>query len=371
MIVGLTKEILDQENRVGLTPAGVNELVQAGHRVLIESGAGTGSGFYDKEYASRGAEIIEDVGYVWENAHMIVKVKEPLESEYKYLREGLIIFTYFHLAANEKLVDVLLEKGVVAIGYETVELPNRSLPLLNPMSEVAGRMAIQRGALYLETVKGGKGLLIDGVPGVAPGHIVIVGAGTVGVGAIRRASGLGARVTVLDVDLDKLRYLSEVFMGRIETVYSNNYNLEQVIKTADLVIGAVLIPGGRTPKIISEKMVKSMEPGSVIIDVGIDQGGCVETITEPTTHSQPTFIKHGVVHYAVSNIPGAVASTSTLALTNATIRYVMDLANKGWEDAIKDDISLAKGINIAKGRIVHPAVAKAFDRDYTDVYDII
>lgn len=371
MIIGITKEILDQENRVGLTPAGVNELVKSGHRVLIEKDAGNGAGFYDKVYVSRGAEIIEDVEYIWNTADMIIKVKEPLESEYKYLREGLIIFAYLHLAANEELVDLLMEKGVVAIGYETVELPNGSLPLLNPMSEVAGRMAIQRGSLYLENIKGGKGLLIDGIPGVAPGHIVIVGAGTVGVGAIRRASGLGARVTVLDVDLDKLKYLSEVFMGRIETVYSNNYNLEQVIKTADLVIGAVLIPGGRTPKIITEEMVKSMGAGSVIIDVGIDQGGCVETITRPTTHSHPTFIKHGVIHYAVSNIPGAVAGTSTSALTNATINYALELANKGWERAVKENIPLSKGVNIAKGKIVHPELAKSFSRKHVDLYDIV
>ena len=371
MIIGITREILDQENRVGLTPAGVNELIQAGHRVLIEKDAGFGSGFSNEEYYNRGAEIIDDVEYIWNTVDMIVKVKEPLESEYKYLREGLVIFTYFHLAANEELVDVLLEKGVVAIGYETVELENGSLPLLNPMSEVAGRMAIQRGSLLLENIRGGKGVLIDGVPGVAPGHIVIVGAGIVGVGAIRRATGLGARVTILDIDLDKLKYLSEVFMGRIETVYSNNYNLEQVIKTADLLIGAVLIPGGRTPKLITKKMVKSMEEGSVIIDVGIDQGGCVETITKPTSHSNPTFIKYGVVHYAVPNIPSSVAGTSTSALTNATIRYVLDLANKGWKTAAKDNKAILKGVNIAKGKIIHPAVAKSFNRECVDFYDII
>lgn len=371
MIIGVPKEIKPQESRVAVTPAGADALVRAGHRVLIEKNAGMEAGFLDEAYEVLGAEILPEASMVWEQADMIMKVKEPIESEYKYFRPGLILFTYLHLAAEENLTKALRDSDMIAIAYETVQNPDRSLPLLTPMSEVAGRMAVQQGAIYLEKTRGGKGLLIDGVPGVPPAHIVIVGAGIVGTGAIRRAIGLGARVTVLDIAVDRLRYLGEVFMGQIETVYSNNYNMMEVIKTADLVIGAVLIPGSKAPKLVTEEMVKLMEPGSVIVDVAIDQGGCVETIEKPTTHAEPTFVKHGVIHYAVANIPGAVAKTSTLALTNVTLPYAMRIANRGWKQAIKDDSSLAKGANVVNGRITYKAVADAYNYEYTPIEELL
>lgn len=371
MIIGVPKEIKSQENRVALTPAGVDALIRAGHRVLIETNAGSGSGFDDQAYLSSGAEIVDDTKSLWDQSEMILKVKEPLESEYKYFRKDLILFTYLHLANEPELTKALMESGVVALAYETVQLPDRSLPLLTPMSEVAGRMAVQQGAIYLEKTRGGKGILIDGVPGVAPAHVVIVGGGIVGTGSIRRAIGLGARVTVLDVVVDRLRYLGEVFMGQIETVYSNSYNLTEAMKSADLVIGSVLIPGSKAPKLITEEMVKQMKPGSVIVDVAIDQGGCVETIEKPTSHEDPIFIKHGVIHYAVPNIPGAVPQTSTLALTNNTLSYVLRIANKGWKNALKDDPSLAKGANVVDGKVTYKAVADTFDLEYTPIEDLL
>lgn len=371
MIVGIPKEIKSQEDRVALTPAGADGLVRAGHRVLVEKNAGVGSGFTDEDYKALGAEIIDDAAKIWKQVDMIMKVKEPLKSEYAYFRKDLIIFTYLHLAAEEELTKALVDSGAIAIAYETVELADRSLPLLTPMSEVAGRMAVQQGAIHLEKIRGGKGLLIDGVPGVAPAHVVIVGAGMVGTGAIRRAIGLGARVTVLDVNVDRMRYLGEVFMGRLSTVYSNNYNLTEAVKTADLVIGAVLIPGAKAPKLVTEEMVKQMEPGSVIVDVAIDQGGCVETIDGPTTHENPTFIKHDVVHYAVANIPGAVSKTSTLALTNVTLGYAIRIANNGWEAALKADPALAKGANVVKGKVVYKAVADAFEMPYVELKELM
>ena len=371
MIIGVPKEIKSQENRVALTPAGVDALIRAGHRVLIETNAGSGSGFDDQAYLSSGAEIVDDTKSLWDQSEMILKVKEPLESEYKYFRKDLILFTYLHLANEPELTKALMESGVVALAYETVQLPDRSLPLLTPMSEVAGRMAVQQGAIYLEKTRGGKGILIDGVPGVAPAHVVIVGGGIVGTGSIRRAIGLGARVTVLDVVVDRLRYLGEVFMGQIETVYSNSYNLTEAMKSADLVIGSVLIPGSKAPKLITEEMVKQMKPGSVIVDVAIDQGGCVETIEKPTSHEDPIFIKHGVIHYAVPNIPGAVPQTSTLALTNSTLSYVLRIANKGWKNALKDDPSLAKGANVVDGKVTYKAVADTFDLEYTPIEDLL
>ncbi|MBC8590120.1 alanine dehydrogenase [Wansuia hejianensis] len=371
MIIGVPKEIKPQENRVALTPAGVDGLIRAGHEVLIESGAGLGSGFTDESYKELGAKIIEDASKVWEKAEMILKVKEPLPSEYGYFKKDLILFTYLHLANEPELTKALMESGTIALAYETVQLANRSLPLLTPMSEVAGRMAVQQGSIYLEKTRGGKGKLIDGVPGVPPAHVVVVGGGIVGTGAIRRAIGLGARVTVADIDTDRLRYLGEVFMGRIETLYSNNYNLTEAIKTADLVVGAVLIPGSKAPKLVTEEMVKQMEPGSVIVDVAIDQGGCVETIEKPTTHQDPIFVKHGVIHYAVANIPGAVAQTSTLALTNVTLPYAMRIANKGWKQALKDDPALAKGANVIDGKITYKAVADAFDMEYVELDKIL
>lgn len=364
MIIGIPKEIKPQENRVSLTPAGVDAFKKAGHRILIEKGAGMGAGFSDHEYEEFGAEIIDKAGEVWASANMIIKVKEPLEEEFKYFREDLILFTFLHLANELELTKALVESKTTAIAYETVQLEDKTLPLLRPMSEIAGRMAVQHGAIYLEKNFGGKGMLIDGVPGVPPAHVVIVGGGIVGTGAIRRAIGLGARVTVLDVDINRLTYLGEVFMGRIETLYSNHYNMTKAIEAADLVVGAVLIPGARAPKIITEEMVKNMQAGSVIVDVAIDQGGCVQTIEKATTHETPIFVTHDIIHYAVANIPGAVSQTSTLALTNVTLQYGLKLANMGWKEAVKSDSALAKGVNIAHGNIVYKAVADAFDMEY-------
>lgn len=371
MIIGVPKEIIKNENRVSLTPIGAYSLVKSGHRVLLETNAGLGSGFNDNEYRAVGVEILDSPEEVWAKADMILKIKEPLESEYKFLRENLILFTYLHLASSLELTKVLIESKVIAIGYETVQLPNRSLPLLTPMSEIAGRMAVQQGSIYLEKINGGKGILVDGVPGVAPAHIVVVGGGIVGTGAIRRSVGLGARVTVLDISIERLTYLNEIFMGKLETLYSNDYNLTESMKTADLVVGAVLIPGSRTPKLIKEYMVKGMEPGSVIVDVAIDQGGCVETIKTPTTHEKPTFVKHGVIHYAVTNIPGAVSRTSTFGLTNVTLPYVMKIASLGWKKALAADSSLAKGANVVGGHVVYPAISKLYDMEYTDVNSLL
>jgi len=364
MIVGVPKEIKPQENRVAITPAGVDALVRAGHKVLIEKGAGEGSGIYDEDYQKAGAEIMPSAESVWEKSDMIVKVKEPLPSEYKYFREGQIIFTYLHLAPEPELTKALMDSKVVAIAYETVQKDDGSLPLLTPMSEVAGRLAIQEGAAFLEKFRGGKGVLLSGVPGVPPASIVIVGAGTVGTSALKRAVGMGARVTILDINVNKLRYLDDIYQGRIETLYSNRFNLMNAISKADLVICAVLIPGAKAPKLVTEEMVKAMEPGSVIVDVAIDQGGCVETIDQPTTHSDPVFVKHGVIHYAVSNMPGAVPRTSTFALTNATLSYVLELANKGWKKAVMENKALARGVNVLNGKITYKAVSEAHNLPY-------
>lgn len=371
MIVGLPKEIKEQENRVGLTPAGVNGLVNAGHTVYVEKSAGLGSSFADAEYEAQGAIMLDSAEEVWAKAEMIVKVKEPLESEYKYFREGLIIFTYLHLAAFPELTKALVDAGTIGIAYETVELTGHKLPLLAPMSGIAGRMAIQHAAIFLETIRGGQGLLIDGVPGVKPAEVVIVGAGNVGTAALRRAVGLGCRVTILDINLDRLTYLDDVYNGRIETVYSNNYNLMEACKTADVVVGAVLIPGAKAPKLITEEIVKAMKPGSVIVDIAIDQGGSVETVDAPTTHQDPIFVKHDVIHYAVANVPGAVSKTGTLALTNATFRYTMALANKGWKKALQDDPALAKGANTINGKVTYEAVAHDLGYDYVPVSEFL
>ncbi len=371
MRIGVPKEIKDKEQRVALTPAGVAEFVKHGHEVYVEKSAGNGSSFTDEEYEEQGATLLDSAKEVWEKAEMIIKVKEPLESEYQYFRDGLIIFTYLHLAAEPKLTKALMDSNTVAIAYETVELANRSLPLLTPMSEVAGRMALQEGCTFLEKNYGGKGLLLDGVPGVAPAHVVIIGAGVAGSGALKRAVGAGARVTILDVDVPRLKYLSEIYTGRVETVYSNSYNLNEAIKTADLVISTVLIPGEKAPKLVTEDMVKAMPDGGVIVDVAIDQGGTVDTITAPTSHTDPVFEKHGILHYAVPNIPGAVPKTSTLALTNVTLRYAITLANKGWKQAIQDDPALAKGVNVVNGKVTYLGVAKALDLPYTELEEAI
>lgn len=370
MIIGVPKEIKSQENRVSLTPAGVDTLNRAGHTIFIETGAGLGAGFSDEEYEQFGAEILDSASDVWNRSKMILKVKEPLKEEYKYFREDLILFAFLHLANEGELTKALVKSKMTAIAYETVQLPNRSLPLLTPMSEVAGRMAIQQGSIYLEKTRGGKGKLIDGVPGVPPAHVVVVGGGIVGTGAVRRAIGIGARVTVLDIDINRLTYLGEVFMGRVETLFSNNYNLTKAVESADLVVGAVLIPGARAPKVVTEEMVKKMEKGSVIVDVAIDQGGCIETIKAPTSHDEPIFVKHGVTHYAVGNIPGAVAQTSTIALTNVTLNYALKIANMGWKEAVKVDETLSKGVNIADGNITYKAVAQAFGMEYKSLEEL-
>ncbi|OCA81624.1 alanine dehydrogenase [Bacillus sp. FJAT-27225] len=365
MIIGVPKEIKNNENRVALTPAGVLTLVQAGHKVRIEKEAGVGSGFSNEDYIQAGAEIIETAETVWQ-AEMVMKVKEPLESEYKYFRKGLILFTYLHLAAEPFLAKALKEYGVTAIAYETVSV-NRTLPLLQPMSEVAGRMSAQIGAQYLQKVNGGQGILLSGVPGVSRGKVTIVGGGIVGTNAAKMAIGLGADVTIIDLNAERLRYLDDIFGTNVKTLMSNPYNIADAVKDADLVIGAVLIPGAKAPKLVTEEMVKSMKPGSVIVDVAIDQGGSVETIDHVTTHDNPTYIKHGVVHYSVANMPGAVPRTSTMALTNVTVPYALQIANKGVEKAISENSGLKLGVNVANGEITYEAVARDLQYDYVPV----
>ncbi|OKO96768.1 alanine dehydrogenase [Geobacillus proteiniphilus] len=357
MIIGVPKEIKNNENRVAITPAGVLSFVQAGHTVLIEKEAGVGSGFIDSDYARAGAQIIERAEDVWAQADMVMKVKEPLPSEYGYFRPGLILFTYLHLAADPELTRALKESGVIAIAYETVQV-GRTLPLLTPMSEVAGRMAAQIGAQFLEKPYGGKGILLGGVPGVARGKVTIIGGGVVGTNAAKVAVGLGADVTIIDLNADRLRELDDIFGNQITTLMSNPMNIAEAVAEADLVIGAVLIPGARAPKLVTEDMVKAMKPGSVIVDVAIDQGGIVETSDHVTTHDNPTYVKHGVVHYAVANMPGAVPRTSTIALTNVTIPYALQIANKGVIQAIADNPALELGVNVANGEITYEAVAR-------------
>ena len=366
MIIGVVKEIKNNENRVALTPAGVVSFVQAGHKVLVEKGAGIGSGFADADYAQAGAELIELAVDVWNQSEMIMKVKEPLESEYKYFRPGLVLFTYLHLAAEPALAQALKDSGVIAIAYETVSV-NRTLPLLTPMSEVAGRMSAQIGAQFLQKFNGGKGILLAGVPGVSRGKVTIIGGGIVGTNAAKMAIGLGADVTIIDLSADRLRYLDDIFGNQIKTLISNPFNIAEAVKEADLVIGAVLIPGAKAPKLVTEEMVKTMKPGSVIVDVAIDQGGSVETIDHVTTHDNPTFEKHGVVHYSVANMPGAVPRTSTMALTNATVPYALQIANKGVVNAISENPALKLGVNAANGEITYEAVAKDLNYEYVPV----
>ncbi|MCY0877048.1 MAG: alanine dehydrogenase [Firmicutes bacterium] len=365
MIIGLPKELKDNENRVALTPGGARTLIRAGHTVLVETEAGSGSGFHDEDYQSAGATLVTKAADVWERADMIVKVKEPLPSEYGYFRPNLILFTYLHLAPELALTQALMDKQVVAIAYETIQLPDRSLPLLTPMSEVAGRMSIQIGAQFLEKPQGGKGIVLGGVPGVLPGSVVIVGGGIVGMNAAKMALGTGADVTIIDLNPDRLRALDDLFGGRVRTLMSNEFNIEQAVRTADLLVGAVLIPGSRAPKLVSEKMVEQMSKGSVIVDVAIDQGGSIETIDRVTTHSHPTYEKYGVIHYAVANMPGAVPRTSTLALTNVTLPYMLQLAGKGYVSAVRDNAALAKGVNVLAGHVTYEAVAKGLSLPYT------
>ncbi|MGX1982127.1 L-alanine dehydrogenase [Thermolongibacillus altinsuensis] len=366
MIIGVPKEIKNNENRVAITPAGVMSFVNAGHKVLVEKDAGIGSGFTNEAYMNAGAEIIERAADVWAQADMVMKVKEPLPSEYDYFRPGLILFTYLHLAAEPELARALKEKGVIAIAYETVQV-GRTLPLLTPMSEVAGRMAAQIGAQFLEKTKGGKGILLSGVPGVSRGKVTIIGGGVVGTNAAKVAIGLGADVTIIDLSAERLRELDDIFGNQINTLMSNPMNIAQAVAESDLVIGAVLIPGAKAPKLVTEEMVKAMEPGSVIVDVAIDQGGIVETSDHVTTHDNPTYVKHGVVHYAVANMPGAVPRTSTLALTNVTMPYALQIANKGVRKAIADNPALRLGVNVANGEITYEAVARDLGYEYVPV----
>lgn len=365
MKIGVLKEIKANENRVAATPAGVSGLVKAGHQVFVEKSAGAGSGFEDAEYQTAGARILPTNADVFEIAEMIMKVKEPLPPEYDLFREGQILFTYLHLAPEPELTRALMKKKAVSIAYETVQLDDGSLPLLTPMSEVAGRMATQIGAHFLEKAQGGRGVLLGGVPGVAPGEVVIIGGGVVGTNAAKIAMGMGANVTIFDINADRLRYLDDVFFGRLQTRMSNSYSIAAAAERADLLIGAVLIPGARAPHLVTEDMVKNMKPGSVIVDVAIDQGGSVETIDRVTTHANPTYVRQGVIHYAVANMPGAVPRTSTYALTNVTLPYALQLANKGWRKAIADNPALAKGVNVVEGHVVYEAVAQALGLPYT------
>lgn len=366
MRIGIPKEIKNNENRVAITPAGVLALVNAGHEVLIEINAGLGSSFTNESYQDAGAIIVEDATSVWESTEMIMKVKEPISSEYKYFRKDLILFTYLHLAAEPDLAKALKDSGVLAIAYETVSV-NRTLPLLTPMSEVAGRMASQIGAQFLEKNNGGKGILLSGVPGVKRGKVAVIGGGMVGTNAAKIAIGLGADVTILDLSPDRLRQLDDIFGNQLTTLISNPYNVAEAVKEADLVVGAVLIPGAKAPKLVTEEMVKSMSPGSVIVDVAIDQGGIFETVDHITTHDNPTYVKHGVVHYAVANMPGAVPQTSTIALTNVTVPYALQIANKGAVQAILENDALAKGVNVANGEITFEAVATDLGYNYVNV----
>jgi alanine dehydrogenase len=364
MKIGVPKEIKTNENRVALVPAGAEALVAAEHTVMIEKGAGEGSGFADSAYTSVGAKIGPDADTVWREADMIMKVKEPIKIEWPRMKKGQVIFTYFHFAADKELTLAHLKSGAICIAYETVELPSRELPLLTPMSEVAGRMAVQEGAKYLEKLYGGRGVLLGGVPGVAPAKVVILGGGIVGINAAKMAAGLGAKVTVLDLSLERLRYLSDVMPANVTLIYSNRHNILEQIATADLVVGAVLIPGAVAPRLIRREDLKTMQPGAVIVDVAIDQGGCVETI-KATTHENPTYVVDGIIHYGVANMPGGVPRTSTLALTNATFPYAKELAKKGWKQALKENPALKKGLNIVDGKVTYPAVAEAFGLPFT------
>ena len=357
MIIGVPRELKNNENRVAITPAGVLSFVQAGHKVIVEKNAGIGSGFDDDAYRSAGAEIEPDPQFVWTKADMILKVKEPLPSEYKYFRSGLILFTYLHLAADAELTNALIKHKVTAIAYETVQV-GQSLPLLTPMSEVAGRMAAQIGAQFLEKSKGGKGILLSGVPGVKRGKVTIIGGGVVGTSAAKIALGLGALVTIMDVSPDRLRELDDLFGNAIQTMMSNPLTIREAVRESDLVIGAVLIPGAKAPTLVTDEMIQLMTPGSVVIDVAIDQGGIIETVDRITTHDQPTYTKYDVVHYAVANMPGAVPRTSTIALTNVTIQYALQIANKGVQVALTENDALACGLNTAAGNVTYEAVAK-------------
>jgi alanine dehydrogenase len=370
MIIGVPREIKDNEARVGVTPAGVKALTEVGHKILVETQAGVLSGFDDAEYQDAGAEIVGDAGYIWGKSEMVVKVKEPIEKEYVYFREGLILFTYLHLAPLPALTDKLLQSKVIGIAYETVRDRQGTLPLLTPMSEVAGRMSVQVGASYLEKERGGRGILLGGVPGVPPAHVTILGGGIVGTNAAKIALGFGAKVTLIDLNLNRLRELDDLYSGRIYTLASNSYNIGHATREADLVIGGVLIPGATAPKLVTRAMVSQMKKGAVIVDVAIDQGGCVET-ARPTSHSNPSFVVDGVVHYCVTNMPGAVPHTSTLALTNSTFPYVLRIANLGVRQALQQDPGFAEGLNTWQGTLTYRGVAGSQQRPWTAAASVI
>ncbi|MDQ3017163.1 MAG: alanine dehydrogenase [Bacteroidota bacterium] len=370
MIIGVPKEIKTNENRVALTPAGALELTKRGHKVYVQHSAGFHSGFEDAEYEERGASILQTIEEVYAIADMIIKVKEPIAEEYPLIKKDQLLFTYFHFASYEPLTKAMIEREAVCLAYETVELPDRSLPLLVPMSEVAGRMAVQEGAKFLEKPEGGRGVLLGGVPGVSPARVLILGGGIVGTQAAKMAAGLGSLVTILDVNLNRMRYLEDILPPNVITMYSNEVNIRELIKTHDLIIGAVLIPGAKAPMLITRDMLKTMRPGTVIVDVAVDQGGCIETC-RPTTHDDPIYVIDGVVHYCVANMPGAVPYTSTIALTNATLPYALRLADKGWKTACNEDNALKLGLNVVNGKVVFKGVADAFNLPYVDVASVL
>ncbi|OZI06929.1 alanine dehydrogenase [Siphonobacter sp. BAB-5385] len=370
MIIGVPKEIKNNENRVALTPAGVAEFKKSGHDVYVQATAGLGSGITDAEYVHAGATILPTIEDVYEIAEMIVKVKEPIASEYALIKPNQLLFTYFHFASSQELTHAMLESGAICLAYETVEKTDRSLPLLVPMSEVAGRMAVQEGAKYLEKPMGGRGILLGGVAGVKPANVLVLGGGIVGTQSAKMAAGLGANVTIVDISLPRLRYLEDIMPANVDTVISNEYNIRQLVQTTDLIIGGVLIPGAKAPSLITRDMLSLMRPGTVMVDVAIDQGGCFET-SHATTHEDPTFVVEGIVHYCVANMPGAVPYTSTLALTNATLPYAIQLANKGWKKACRENEELKKGLNVVHGKTVYKGVADAWELPLTPVDDVL
>lgn len=370
MIIGVPKEIKAHENRIALVPGGAMELIRNGHKVLIEKNGGVGSGFTDDQYKEAGAEIVEDPDELWRRAEMIMKVKEPIKEEYPRMREGQVIFTFFHFAASRELTQAVVDSGCIAIAYETVEKPDGSLPLLIPMSEVAGRMSVQQGAKYLEKAQGGHGILLAGIPGVKPANVLILGGGIVGVNAAKMAAGMGANVTIMDINVARLRQLDDFMPKNVTTLYSSENNIRAMLPMLDLIVGGVLIPGAKAPYLIKRDMLGPMKKGSVVVDVAIDQGGCIET-AKPTTHDHPIYLVDDVIHYCVANMPGAVPYTSTVGLTNVTLHYAIDLANKGWETAMNEDPDLAKGLNVAYGNITYKPVAEAFDMNWEPVDKVL
>tara|TARA_B110000196_G_C21135234_1_gene660722 strand:- start:985 stop:2097 length:1113 start_codon:yes stop_codon:yes gene_type:complete len=370
MIIGIPKEIKNNEFRVGMTPSGVNSFIRSGHTVYVQKGAGLGSGFSDNLYSKVGAQIFDSIEEVYAKSEMIIKIKEPLKEEYGLIKKDQIIYTFFHFASSKELTEAMIASGAICIAYETVQNQDRTLPLLTPMSEVAGRMATQQGAKFLEKPQSGYGILLGGVPGVKPANVIVLGGGVVGTQSAKMAAGLGANVTIFDISLDRLRKLDDIMPKNVNTQFSNTYNIAEAIKNAHLIIGAVLIPGAKAPNLITKEMLKDLKKGTVLVDVAVDQGGCFET-THPTTHKDPTYIIDDVLHYSVANMPGAVPVTSTEALTNATISRGLAIANKGWKDACDEDLSLKLGLNIINGKTVYKAVAEAFDFDYTDINEII